>query len=95
MMTLRINVVNDDKINDLRSSISDLRDQLYVRDLKNDLKEFINKNIDIDESQNSLIVETIEGAPSWFPKANLSRTQTDLIATSKSGEEYIFFDYFI
>ncbi|MAI75687.1 MAG: hypothetical protein CMM90_00685, partial [Rickettsiales bacterium] len=36
----------------------------------------------------------IEGVPSWFPKAHLSRSQTDLIAKSKNGEEYIFQDYF-
>ena len=36
----------------------------------------------------------IDNAPSWFPKAKLSRTQTDLIARSDHGEEYIFVDYF-
>ena len=36
----------------------------------------------------------IDNAPSWFPKAQLSRTQTDLIAVSKNGEEYIIQDYF-
>ena len=36
----------------------------------------------------------IKGVPSWFPKAHLSRSQTDLIAKSKNGEEYIFQDYF-
>ena len=36
----------------------------------------------------------IKDAPSWFPKAKLSRTQTDLIAVSKNGDEYIVHDYF-
>ena len=89
-----INVVNNDKINGLRSSIADLRDQLYVRDLKKDLREFVNENVVIDDTQNFLKTETINDVPSWFPKANLSRTQADLIAISPHGEEYIFFDYF-
>ena len=36
----------------------------------------------------------ITEVPSWFPKANLSRTQTDLIATSPEGKELVFVDYF-
>ena len=49
-----INVVNNNKISSLRSSISDLRDKLYVRELKNDLKEFVNNSLDINESQSFL-----------------------------------------
>ena len=37
---------------------------------------------------------TVENAPSWLTKANFSRTQTDLIATSPEGEEAVFIDYF-
>ena len=37
---------------------------------------------------------SIENAPSWLIKANFSRTQTDLIATSPEGEEAVFIDYF-
>ena len=37
---------------------------------------------------------SIENAPSWLTKANFSRTQTDLIATSPEGEEAVFIDYF-
>ena len=37
---------------------------------------------------------SVEEAPSWLPKANFSRTQTDLIATSPEGEQAIFIDYF-
>ena len=37
---------------------------------------------------------TVENAPSWLTKANFSRTQTDLIATSPEGEEVVFIDYF-
>ena len=36
----------------------------------------------------------IKGVPSWFPRADLSRTHSDLIAKSKNGMEYIFQDYF-
>ena len=37
---------------------------------------------------------TVKIAPSWLPKANFSRTQTDLIATSPEGEQVVFIDYF-
>ena len=33
-------------------------------------------------------------APSWLPKANFSRTETDLIATRNNGEDVKFVDYF-
>ena len=62
-----INVVNNDKINGLRSSIADLRDQLYVQELKKDLREFVNKNVVIDDTQNFLKTETINDVASWFP----------------------------
>ena len=47
-------------------------------------------------SSNSLYfsLTTVKEAPSWLPKANFSRTQTDLIATSPEGEQAIFIDYF-
>ena len=37
---------------------------------------------------------TVENAPSWLTKANFSRTETDLIATSPEGEKVVFIDYF-
>ena len=37
---------------------------------------------------------SIENAPSWLPKADFSRTQTDLIAKNYDGEEVVFVDYF-
>ena len=50
-------------------------------------------NIDVNSyyAGNSLTIETL---PSWLPKANFSRTQTDLIARNESGEEVVFVDYF-
>ena len=54
-----INVIDNDTINKLRSSVSDIRDHLYIRDLKNDLKEFVNKNIVLEESQSFLKTEVI------------------------------------
>ena len=89
-----INVIDNDTINKLRSSVSDIRDHLYIRDLKNDLKEFVNKNIVLEESQSFLKTEIINDVPSWFSKANLSRSQTDLIAISPEGEKIEFIDYF-
>ena len=90
-----IDVLDDNKINELKSSISNLKDHLYIRNLKKDLKVFVHQNLEIDASQDYLKTEIITNAPSWFPKAKLSRTQTDLIANSENGEEYILFDYFI
>ena len=57
------------------------------------------KNIIIEENQyltnifsgNGL---SISNSPTWLPKANFSRTQTDLIATSPEGEQVVFIDYF-
>ena len=34
------------------------------------------------------------GVPSWFPKAQLSRVETDLVAVSPRGERIEFIDYF-
>ena len=42
----------------------------------------------------SISGSSIEGAPSWLPKADFSRTQSDLIATSPEGEQAVFIDYF-
>lgn len=90
----QINVIKNDKVNSIRSSIESLRDKLFINDLKKDLQEFIDTNVELDKINNHLKTPTIKDAPSWFPKANLSKTQTDLIATSVDGEEFIFFDYF-
>ncbi len=91
----QINVINkNNKVDTLRSSIEDLRDKLFINNLKKDLLEFIDTNIELDKSNYHLKIPIIKDAPSWFPKAYLSKTQTDLIATSVDGEELIFFDYF-
>ena len=86
----QINVLENDKVINLKSSIDNLRDKLYVKDLKRELSEFVNSNIELDQSVNYLKKEIITDAPYWFPKAQLSRTQSDLIAISSDGEEYIF-----
>jgi len=88
-----INEFDDRKIDHLKSSISDLRDSLFVKDLKKDLKEFVRNEVDLD-FEKDYFLELIEGAPSWLPKANFSRTQTDLIATSPEGEQAVYIDYF-
>ena len=90
----QINVLENDKVINLKSSIDNLRDKLYVKGLKRELSEFVNSNIELDQSVNYLKTEIITGAPYWFPKAQLSRTQSDLIAKSSDNEEFIFFDYF-
>ena len=90
----QISISDSEKINELRSSISNLKDHLFIRDLKKDIKEFVHQNVKINENQNFVKLETISDVPSWLPKAKLSRNQTDLIATSREGEEYFFYDYF-
>ena len=36
----------------------------------------------------------ISGLPSWLPKANFSKTQTDLLITSPAGDEVLLVDFF-
>ena len=86
------NATTSEKLNEIRSSISDLRDHLYITNLKKDLKEFVVKNVNLDD-QSFLKTEIITDVPSWFPKAELSRTQTDLIVTHKNGEEFTLVDF--
>ena len=50
-----------------------------------------NQHLNAFFSSNGLPIEV---APSWLPKADFSRTQTDLIATSPEGEQAVFIDYF-
>ena len=70
-----------------------MREDLYVKNLKKDLQDFVRKEVNIDFDKD-YFVENIKEAPSWLPKANFSRTQTDLIATSPEGEQVVFIDYF-
>ena len=43
------NATTSEKLNEIRSSISDLRDHLYITNLKKDLKEFVVKNVNLDD----------------------------------------------
>ena len=47
------------KINELRSSILNLKDHLFISDLKKDIKEFVDQNVNVDENQIFSQVETI------------------------------------
>ena len=40
--------VNFSKINQLKSTILDLRENLYVKDLKKNLQEFVREEVNID-----------------------------------------------
>ena len=51
-------------------------------------------NYDISAKKFFSGITGVNEAPSWLPKANFSRTQTDLIARNESGEEVVFVDYF-
>lgn len=89
-----INLVTSEKITGLKLSISNLRDELYVINLKEDLKQFVFDNAELHDNYEFLKKEIISDAPSWLINANFSRTQSDLIGTSNSGEEYIFYNFF-
>ena len=52
-----------------------------------------NKNIDLNQYVKSFFSGNgldLGNAPLWLPKANFSRTQTDLIATSPEGESCFY-----
>ena len=51
-------------------------------------------NYDISAKKFFSGITGVNEAPSWLPKSNFSRTQTDLIARNESGEEVVFVDYF-
>ena len=61
------------------------------------MAKLIDNNIQQDHhatshfSGNSL---DIDNTPSWLSKATFTRNQSDLIATSPSGEQINFIDYF-
>ena len=51
----------------------------------------------ISESSNTIFSGSsspVFNAPIWLPKADFSRTETDLIATNADGKEVVFVDYF-
>ena len=54
--------VNFSKITQLKSTILDLRENLYVKDLKKNLQEFVREEVNIDFDK-SYFVETINEAP--------------------------------
>ena len=88
-----IEKMNSFETSQIKTSIQNLRNDIFVKDLKKDLQDFVRKEVNIDFDKD-YFVEKIFEAPSWLTKANFSRTQTDLIATSPEGEEVVFIDYF-
>ena len=79
----------------IKSSIYELRQDLLVGQLKEDLEESSSISSPYqDDYFFDKVSNSINEAPSWLPKANFSRTQTDLIARNESGEEVVFVDYF-
>ena len=49
----QINVIKNDKVDTIRSSIEDLRNKLFINDLKNDLQELIDINVELDKRNNN------------------------------------------
>ena len=88
-----INIINDERIGSIKSSINELRQDLAVNNLRKDLSKLENNRTSPEDSFLDKI-EIINDAPSWLPKADFSRTQTDLIAKNYDGEEVVFVDYF-
>ena len=87
---MRKDFYHRDKVNELKSNISDLRKELILFDLK---EEF---NV-LDKDSHISVVDRenyINDAPSWLPKSKFERTQTDLIVTNENGDNVIFENYF-
>ena len=55
----QINVIKSDQVDSIRSSIEGLRDRLLINDLKKDLQEFIDTNVELDKSNNYLKIPII------------------------------------
>ena len=81
---------HNEKISDLRSSISDLRNELILSEIREDL---LQSQIEL-KNKNTNFENTIKYTPDWLPKSQFSRTHSDLIATNKNGEQIIFENYF-
>ena len=57
----QINVIKNDKVDSIRSSIEGLKDKLFINDLKKDLQEFIDTNVELDKSNILLLGSTGTG----------------------------------
>ena len=89
-----IDVITNDRILNLKSSIANFRENLLVDELRRDLKNIEDERNLLNEDLNITENDLLNSSPTWLPKANFSRTQTDLIAKSSNGEQVVFVDYF-
>ena len=79
-----------DKVNELKSNISELRKELILFDLKEEFN-VLDKDLHISVFNKE---NFIKNAPTWLPKSKFERTQTDLIVTNENGDNVIFENYF-
>ena len=84
-----------------QSKLSNIKLDNYNPHNQNWKKAFINTESEIDTNDTSDTIYFYSGnstntknIPSWIPKSNFTRTETDLIATDKSGSKAIFSEYF-
>ena len=81
---------HNEKVSDLRSSISDIRNELILSEIR---EELLQSRIELNNKKTAS-EDTITNTPYWLPKSEFSRTHSDLIATNRNGEQIIFENYF-
>ena len=81
---------HNEKVSELRSSISDIRNELILSEIR---EELLQSRIELNNKKTDS-EDTITNTPYWLPKSEFSRTHSDLIATNRNGEQIIFENYF-
>ena len=81
---------HNEKVSELRSSISDIRNELILSEIR---EELLQSRIELNNKKTAS-EDTIINTPYWLPKSEFSRTHSDLIATNRNGEQIIFENYF-
>ena len=81
---------HNEKVSELRSSISDIRNELILSEIR---EELLQSRIELNNKKTAS-EDTITNTPYWLPKSEFSRTHSDLIATNRNGEQIIFENYF-
>ena len=81
---------HNEKVSELRSNISDIRNELILSEIR---EELLQSRIELNNKKTAS-EDTIINTPYWLPKSEFSRTHSDLIATNRNGEQIIFENYF-
>ncbi len=81
---------HNEKVSELRSNISDIRNELILSEIR---EELLQSRIEL-KNKETAFEDTITNTPYWLPKSEFSRTHSDLIAKNRNGEQIIFENYF-